>query len=116
MKIRAGYVSNSSSSSFCIVGIAVYSGELGELFDLKEEYDDYHYYDFVKENLKGMDSHRGIEEYSSDSVIIGKHIYAMNDDETLGNFKEGIFEQLKKAGYKGSLEDIKIYVDGGYEG
>ena len=114
MKIRAGYVSNSSSSSFCIVGIAVYSGELGDVFDLKEEYDDY--YDFVYENLKGMDSHHGIAEYSSDSVIIGKHIHAMKDDETLGDFKKGIFEQLKNAGYKGSLEDIKIHIDGGYEG
>ncbi len=114
MKQRFGFVSNSSSSSFCIVGIIINNGELSNLFDGGEEYYN-DYYEFACNCLNGLDEHYGIDNYAEDSVIVGKKITKMKGDQTLNDFKKEIFEQLKQSGYKGNLSDIDIFIDGGYE-
>ena len=115
MKIRTGFVSNSSSSSFCIVGISVQDGELSDLFDVGEEcYEFEDYYKFAYKCLKDLDEHYGIYDYA-DSMIVGKKITRMKGDQTLNDFKKEIFEQLKQAGYKGNLDSIGIFIDGGFE-
>ena len=112
MKTRLGYVSNSSSSSFCIVGIVT---ELDG--DFKQDKDDSDYdYDFVERICKNLDFHRGIYDYSEDRWIIGKSIKSMKDDETLASFKKRIFQELVKSGFTGGEDHIGIRIDGGYEG
>ena len=138
MKIRSNYVSNSSSSSFCIVGAIVDDRHfdktdsickilVNEGFD-KNEVDEMdvseivnsiynHFYGSEYEKMFGeIEIVTGIENYRSDTVIAGLNVWKMNDDETLGQFKEKVCEQLRKMGFTGDRNDINIYVDGGYEG
>ena len=112
MKTRLGYVSNSSSSSFCIVGIVT---ELDG--DFKRDKDDCDYdCDFVECICQNLDFHRGIYDYGDGCWIIGKSITNMKDDETLASFKKRIFQELVKSGFTGGEDRIGIRIDGGYEG
>ena len=104
MKIRMGFVSNSSSSSFCIVGYSIDS-------DKFDDYDDL--YEIFKPSK--LVCSRGISDYS-DSYIIGKYIENMKDDETLLDFKKGILKEIQDYyDTNVSLKDIEIFVDGGYD-
>ena len=99
MKIRMGFVSNSSSSSFCIFGIR-FDGTENEA------------YEFVKDTE--LVAETTISGY--DEVYIGLYPESMKDEETLLNFKERIIRQLavKDAQYK----DVTLswITDGGYNG
>lgn len=107
MKIRLGFVSNSSSSSFCVVGLELNKDSYLSDFDNLDE-TIYDYFDDTP-----------IEVYSEttnyyDSYIIGESIFHMKDEQTLLEFKKQIFEDIKKY-YPNpqdiNLEDIKIYSD-----
>lgn len=99
MKIRLGFVSNSSSSSFCILGCICSQDEFSELEEL-------------------IGSHRlsyayGIEEYY-DQVAIGLGPDDMKDEETLSQFKKRIRTLLDQAGLEN--QPIEWRIDGGYNG
>ena len=97
MKIRTGFVSNSSSTSFCIMGVFV-----GECEGEKAE-----------ELTKGNELQ---VEYGccegDDSVYVGLPPEKMKDDETLLQFKTRIADQLE--GYE--ITDLDWITDGGYNG
>lgn len=137
MKIRSNYVSNSSSSSFCIVGIVATDDDFdvdsknlratlvadgldeANSMDALEIISNLHYrfYDRKFRMLLGdISVKNGLGNYSSDDVIVGLDIDRMRDDETLGQFKDRAYEQLKKIGFTGSRERISIHVDGGFDG
>ena len=137
MKVRLNYVSNSSSSSFCIVGIvatnddfdvdsknlrtALVADGLDEAnsMDALEIINNLHcrFYDRKFRMLLGdISVKNGLGNYSSDDVIVGLDIGRMRDDETLGQFKDRAYEQLKKIGFTGNREKISIHVDGGFDG
>jgi hypothetical protein len=90
MKIRKGFVSNSSSSSFCIYGI-----DLNESADLsflsKAEYSD--------PEIEGLEIHR----YADCGIYIGRSWCAIKDDETGAMFKKSIEEKLKEV-FKDKIE------------
>ena len=138
MKVRLNYVSNSSSSSFCIVGIVATDDEFDvdsknlraalvadgldeervSSMDALEIIDTLYCrcYDRKRRMLLGdISVKHGLENYSSDDVIVGLDIGRMRDDETLGQFKDRAYEQLKKNGFTGNREKISIFVDGGYD-
>ena len=99
MKVRLNYVSNSSSSSFCILGIVV-------------DYNEYGYVDTY--DLPDIISNTGLDNYSCDDLIIGAPPDRMRDDETLLDFKKRILKQLRQAGFKDTkIEDLAWHIDGG---
>ena len=103
MKIRNGYVSNSSSSSFCILGIIKPdSFSIDDLYKLPR-------YSFLTYS-------NGIYEYSDEEYIIGAEPREMKDNETLMQFKERICSKFKEYNLDVKPEELKWFIDGGYDG
>ena len=97
-----GFVSNSSSSSFCILGVAIDRSKLkidGKTLEELEEacddgtFDDYQTIDEFKP--AGLDVFFGYEG-DEDTVYIGQKPEDFKDDETIGQMKSRISDTLKK--------------------
>lgn len=112
MKIRTGFVSNSSSSSFCIIGVVIDESD----FSIPGVDDIYEYFEkkfcASETPLKLV---RGIDDYYDDKLL-GVGIKSLDENKTIAEHKKEIFEELKKLGYNGSFSKVEILVDGGYEG
>jgi hypothetical protein len=139
MKVRSNYVSNSSSTSFCIVGVVATNDEfdvdsknlratlvadgcdeervnnMDALEMINTMYNRF-YGDAYKMFFDDISMEYGLGNYSSDDVIVGIDIRKMRNDETLDQFKDRVFKQLKGMGFTGNRESISIHVDGGYDG
>lgn len=141
MKIRLDYVSNSSSSSFMLVGTAVETEELKESFknsqlfkqhmqenreteDLKEteedkverEWEELNdvFWSYIDEWLEkyGLDYHNGLENYG-ECVCIGMKYNDMQADETKAQFEKRVSDALEKL--LGAPQKVECMVDGGYD-
>jgi hypothetical protein len=95
MKIRNGFVSNSSSSSFLIYGVAVDRSELEGMLDEKGIGDVWEFHTVAEE--AGLEAHFP-DGY--DSVYFGLSWDDVRDDETGAQFKQRVVESLKKMGFK----------------
>jgi len=109
MKRRMGFVSNSSSSSFCLVGVEL-SGDIENI--LKPELlDEYNELGDVEEFF----SRRGLQYDSGENGdAVGLDIYDMPEESTLEEFRAKVWSLLK-----GALANPKkpsIIVDGSYNG
>lgn len=91
MKIRTNYVSNSSSSSFCVS--ECYMG----IDRSSPSYKSIEYNGDVLTNLSWSVGEEG---------VIGIDIENMNDEETKNNFRHRVFIELKKFGFTGEEEEI----------
>lgn len=103
MKIRNGFVSNSSSSSFCILGFSIDS-------DLAKKLDN---------SLTGETPLCVAHAISSEGVqYVGMYPESLGEDETLNGFRERIVVEIKK--YAPELEveksNLSWVTDGGYNG
>jgi len=98
MKFRFGFVSNSSTTSFCIYGIVLANTE-----DFLEKLADKDLRDFYNSNNEDLDKlfnltrsgltyHIGPE---GEGFYIGKDMDQIKDEETFGEFKNKIKESLK---------------------
>ena len=96
MKIRIGFVSNSSSCSFCVYGVRV---------EEKLDYD--------KEEAL-INSGLSVEIFQSDDKAVGISWSSIKDNETGKQFKERI-EKLIKKYFEGELQ-FGTQEDGYYNG
>lgn len=104
MKIRTGFVSNSSSSSFCIYGMAVNSREqvmetYRELFKGKED-EEMDEDDGMYEICEAITDEIPMTYYvdsDSDIYYFGRSYSSGGDSETFGDFKKSIDADMKKA-------------------
>lgn len=132
MKIRNGFVSNSSSSSFCILGIVLSEEDFpGKIFyseDEDTEEDEEEFYDFLENQISRMESNLafdfGIAEYSEDMVVVGTHAYNLDSTKTINTLKKEIemeinrvFADRKKVENLEPDEfEVSFITDGGYQG
>lgn len=85
MKVRLAYVSNSSSSSFCLMGIQV-PCNYSELWD--------RFYTCRRTLGLELELERGMDDLGDDSCVIGFSPEKMRPEETLTEFKERILSEI----------------------
>ena len=92
MKIKSDFVTNSSSSSFVVIGVNLQQSEITSMQRGPEPED---VYELLDPLLKGSDlAYSSGCDYSDDSVMIGIYYTNMKDDETLKDFKARVQKQL----------------------
>ena len=112
-KIRTDFVTNSSSTSYCIVGVKVCDKvKIPEEAREKEDFyaDEYYQKDGVDFGSIGDEP----EEYG----VLGLDIGRLEGDETLDQFRARALNAIRKAFPNDDvmIGDISIHVDGGYDG
>lgn len=100
MKVRNGFVSNSSSTSFCIVGVQYPEEDYERIF----------------KDLEWDSPIYGVRITDYDPYTVGLNIDKMKDEETLAEFKKRAYEEIHKIDKDVKLENISIHTDGGYDG
>jgi hypothetical protein len=99
MKLRSGFVSNSSTSSFLIYGTC-FEGtyDLYERLGIKDETEEDEYSDQAYEVLSKLEEELGLEHHApdyDDYIYLGKSWDKVGDNETGAEFKARIEKILK---------------------
>jgi hypothetical protein len=104
MKTRNGFVSNSSSSSFCILGVEVDN----------ETYDKVSSIGYKERTPTTLDAEFSIS--CEDYRYIGYNPEKLGDDETLNQFKDRLVAEAAKLGITVDKSNLSWITDGGYNG
>ena len=117
MKVRTDYVSNSSTSSFVLIG-DVFSKrdfENSSFFKTGLENDDQPYCWENKCGELGLVVERGLNDYYTEYVV-GLRYADMKADETKSAFHKRIEELLRKAFPEKDNINVTLILDAGYDG
>ena len=112
MKIRQGFVSNSSSSSFCILGKSFDIRELYKHFNIDEE--KYEFLSDAEEALESIINKLGFTietNYENDCCYIGVNARNLDENKTIKQQREEILKKFKDAGFNLKLDDIKFMIE-----
>lgn len=134
MKIRNGWVGNSSSSSFVLYGYMIDIEEDSKLKDKYKanilsndtEFDKYDFDNWVCDQIQPnsddlqLEVYHGLDNYGDDTIFIGLYPDKMKDQETKIHFKQKITnlinDNFKLHGNEMiCVEDIQMYSDEGYD-
>jgi hypothetical protein len=108
MKTRQGFVSNSSTTSFCIYGICVSSSEIKEFLKLEDEERDL--YGALEEAMKEKKVSLYFQaNYDGDEYYIGQEFSSIGDEETGKEFKKRTMEDVNTL-FDGQIEEKKFGV------
>lgn len=116
MKKRMGFVSNSSSSSFCILGVSFDSdGEIVNLWNSKhpEDHVGKSYELEYDRKLEDLVIQTGIEGYYG-MYIVGKYVTHLDYDRTITEQRKEIAEKMNSIlGLSLTEKEIYFHIDGG---
>ena len=117
MKVRTDYVSNSSTSSFVLIGDAFskIDFENSSFFKTDLENDDQPYCWENKCGELGLVVKRGLDDYY-DEYVVGLRYADMKADETKSSFHKRTEELLRKAFPEKDDINVDLRSDAGYDG
>lgn len=108
MKIKTDFVTNSSSTCFVVMGVNLDREQILNFQDQEiDEVEDW--YELIENMIQGSDLEFSFgPDYYNDEVMIGIGYTQMKDDETLGQFKQRVRNQLReKVGFDGDVYHIE---------
>jgi len=105
MKIRQGFVSNSSTTSFCIAGVGLSKKELKETFDVEEAWE-------IESSELSVYRNSDAGDYGENYV--GLSIDRMLPDETRAQFEARASDLLSRLAGKPVV--VSIFTEGWYNG
>ena len=94
MKTRQGFVSNSSSSSFCIYGVGIDSYEFEKIMKkIKPDLESENIYELAENLETNLEVHTPTD---FNTVYIGRSWSSIGDEETGKQLRDGVEKELRE--------------------